>query len=81
MATGKTHKQSDGSTLDFEAQLWAAADKMRGHMDTPQCVVQVLVAMLELYKGRVFDRCCGSGGMEEKWKKFVEKGAEVYAKA
>jgi hypothetical protein len=35
----------------------------------------------EPYKGRVFDPCCGSGGIEEKWKKFVEKGAEVYAKA
>jgi type I restriction-modification system DNA methylase subunit len=33
MATGKSQKQSDGSALDFEAQLWAAADKMRGHMD------------------------------------------------
>ena len=28
---GKTQKQSDGSALDFEAQLWAAADKMRRH--------------------------------------------------
>jgi hypothetical protein len=35
----------------------------------------------EPYKGRVFDPCCGSGGIEEKWKMFVEKGAEVYAKA
>jgi len=34
MAKGKTQKQSDGSALDFEAQLWAVADKMRGYMDT-----------------------------------------------
>ena len=33
MAKGNRQKSSDGSALDFEAQLWAAADKMRGHMD------------------------------------------------
>ncbi len=47
------------SGLNFEAQLWAAADKMRGHMDASEykhvCLVQVLVAMLEPYKGRVFE--------------------------
>jgi type I restriction enzyme M protein len=32
-------------------------------------------------KGRVFDPCCGPGGMEEKWMRFVKKGAEAYAKA
>src|SRR4051794_19479342 len=32
----KSSKQSNGSTLDFEAQLWAAADKMRGHMDASE---------------------------------------------
>jgi type I restriction enzyme M protein len=36
MATGKTQKSADGSNLDFEAQLWAAADKMRGHMDASE---------------------------------------------
>src|ERR1700722_14179617 len=36
MAKGKNHKQADGSNLDFEAQLWAAADKMRGHMDASE---------------------------------------------
>jgi hypothetical protein len=36
MAKGNNRKQSDGSNLDFEAQPWAAADKMRGHMDTSE---------------------------------------------
>jgi N-6 DNA Methylase len=40
---------------------------------TPQCVVQVLVAMLEPYEGRVFDPCCGSGGMFVSPEKFVEE--------
>ena len=33
MAKGNGQKTANGSALDFEAQLWAAADKMRGHMD------------------------------------------------
>jgi type I restriction enzyme M protein len=36
MAKGNNKKQSDGSVLDFEAQLWAAADKLRGHMDASE---------------------------------------------
>lgn len=34
-----------------------------GEFYTPQCVVKTLVAMLEPFKGRVYDPCCGSGGM------------------
>jgi hypothetical protein len=36
MATGKAQKPANGSALDFEAQHWAAADKMRGHMDASE---------------------------------------------
>ena len=36
MAKGNNQKPSNGSALDFEAQLWAAADKMRGHMDASE---------------------------------------------
>ena len=36
MARGNSQKKADGSALDFEAQLWAAADKMRGHMDASE---------------------------------------------
>ena len=32
MAKGNSQKQASGFALEFEAQLWAAADKMRGHM-------------------------------------------------
>ena len=34
MAKGNNQKTANGSALNFEAQLWAAADKMRWHMDT-----------------------------------------------
>src|ERR1039457_6412583 len=36
MARGNHQKQANGSALEFEAQLWAAADKMRGHMDASE---------------------------------------------
>src|SRR5690606_30704398 len=38
----------------------------------PQCVVRLLVTMLAPYKGRVFDPCCGSGGMFVSSERFVE---------
>ena len=36
MPKAKNQKQPDDSGLNFEAQLWAAADKMRGHMDASE---------------------------------------------
>ncbi len=42
-----------------------------GEFYTPSCVVRLLVEMLEPYKGRVFDPCCGSGGMFVQALKFV----------
>ena len=58
----------------YEYEKFASAEgKGGGEFYTPQCVVQVLVAMLEPYKGRVFDPCCGSGGMFVSSEKFVEE--------
>jgi type I restriction enzyme M protein len=42
------------------------------YLYTPRSVVQLLVGMLEPYNGRVFDPCCGSGGMFVQSEKFVE---------
>lgn len=46
--------------------------KRGGEFYTPSSVVRVLVEMLEPYKGRVYDPCCGSGGMFVQSEKFVE---------
>lgn len=46
--------------------------KRGGEFYTPRTVVRVLVEMLEPYKGRVYDPCCGSGGMFVQSEKFVE---------
>jgi type I restriction enzyme M protein len=48
-----------------------AEGKRGGEFYTPQSVVRVLTEMLEPYKGRVYDPCCGSGGMFVQSEKFV----------
>jgi len=47
--------------------------KRGGEFYTPRTVVRLLVEMLEPYKGRVYDPCCGSGGMFVQSEKFVEE--------
>ncbi|MBK9262335.1 MAG: SAM-dependent DNA methyltransferase [Polyangiaceae bacterium] len=56
----------------FLTRFAAAEGKNGGQFYTPQCVVRLLVEMLAPYKGRVFDPCCGSGGMFVSSEKFVE---------
>ena len=43
-----------------------------GQFFTPSCIVRLLVEIIEPYKGRVFDPCCGSGGMFVQSEKFVK---------
>lgn len=56
----------------FLSQFASAEGKKGGQFYTPRCVVRVLVEMIEPYKGRVYDPCCGSGGMFVQSEKFVE---------
>lgn len=56
----------------FLAQFASAEGKKGGQFYTPRYVVQVLVEMLAPYNGRVYDPCCGSGGMFVQSEKFVE---------
>ena len=56
----------------FLSQFASAEGKKGGQFYTPRSVVRVLVEMLAPYKGRVFDPCCGSGGMFVQSEKFVE---------
>ena len=59
----------------FLSEFASAEGKKGGQFYTPRCVVQLLVEMLAPYKGRVFDPCCGSGGMFVQSVKFVEAHA------
>ncbi|MCS6885511.1 MAG: class I SAM-dependent DNA methyltransferase [Acidobacteriota bacterium] len=47
----------------FLSQFASAEGRKGGEFYTPRCVVKLLVEMLEPYRGRVYDPCCGSGGM------------------
>ena len=62
----------------FLGQFAGSEGKRGGEFYTPRSVVQVLVQMLEPYKGRVYDPCCGSGGMFVQSEKFVlEHGGRI----
>ncbi|GIW41268.1 MAG: DNA methyltransferase [Candidatus Binatia bacterium] len=56
----------------FLAQFASAEGRKGGEFYTPTCIVRLLVEMLEPYKGRVYDPCCGSGGMFVQSEKFIE---------
>ena len=56
----------------FLTQFASAEGKNGGQFYTPNCVVRLLVEMLAPYKGRIYDPCCGSGGMFVQSEKFVE---------
>lgn len=57
----------------FLGKFAAAEGKGGGEFYTPQCIVKLLVEMIEPYKGRVYDPCCGSGGMFVQSERFVEE--------
>jgi type I restriction enzyme M protein len=55
----------------FLSQFASAEGKKGGEFYTPRCVVRVLVEMIEPYKGRVYDPCCGSSGMFVQSEEFI----------
>jgi type I restriction enzyme M protein len=56
----------------FLGEFANAEGKKGGQFYTPKSIVRLMVEMIEPYKGRVFDPCCGSGGMFIMSEKFVE---------
>ncbi len=62
-----------GRVYEYFIGMFADAEgKKGGQFYTARCVVKLLVEMIEPFKGRVFDPCCGSGGMFVQSEKFVE---------
>lgn len=59
----------------FLGEFANAEGKKGGQFYTPKSIVKLLVDMLEPYKGRVYDPCCGSGGMFVMSEKFVTEHA------
>jgi type I restriction enzyme M protein len=61
-----------GEVYEYFLDRFARAEGRRGgEFYTPACVVRLLVEMLEPFSGRVYDPCCGSGGMFVQAEKFV----------
>jgi len=56
----------------FLGQFASAEGKKGGEFYTPRCIVKLLVEMLRPYRGRVYDPCCGSGGMFVQSEEFIE---------
>ena len=62
-----------GEVYEYFLEKFASAEGKRGgEFYTPASVVRVLVEVLEPTKGRVYDPCCGSGGMFVQTEKFLE---------
>jgi type I restriction enzyme M protein len=62
----------------FLGQFASAEGKKGGEFYTPRCVVRLLVEMIEPFKGRVYDPCCGSSGMFVQSEEFIkEHGGKV----
>jgi type I restriction enzyme M protein len=76
IATGEPGEKARdllGRVYEYFLGGFAGAEGKRGgEFYTAQSVVRVLVEMIEPYKGRVYDPCCGSGGMFVQSEKFVE---------
>jgi type I restriction enzyme M protein len=71
----KEHRDKDtlGRVYEYFLSRFASAEgKGGGEFYTPKSVVRTLVEMLEPYKGRVYDPCCGSGGMFVQSLKFID---------
>ncbi len=63
-----------GRTYEYCLAKFAEAEgKNAGEFYTPACIVKTLVEIIEPYHGRVYDPCCGSGGMFVQSAQFVER--------
>jgi type I restriction enzyme M protein len=61
----------------FLGQFADAEGKKGGQFYTPQSIVKLLVAMIEPFRGRVYDPCCGSGGMFIQSEKFIQAHQDI----
>lgn len=72
----ESEKDLLGEIYEYFIGMFADAEGKRGgEFFTPKSIVELLVAMLAPYKGRIYDPCCGSGGMFSHSEKFVKEHA------
>ena len=62
-----------GRVYEYCLQKFASMEgKNAGEFYTPSCIVRTIVEILQPYQGRVYDPCCGSGGMFVQSAKFIQ---------
>ena len=73
----KMHSSGDekdllGRVYEYCLQKFASMEgKNAGEFYTPSCIVRTIVEILQPFEGRVYDPCCGSGGMFVQSAKFI----------
>lgn len=76
MASDENTQDVLGRTYEYCLAKFAEQEgKNAGEFYTPTCIVRTLVEIIQPYHGRVYDPCCGSGGMFVQSAKFVEHHA------
>lgn len=74
MARHGQEKDLLGRVYEYCLSQFASQEgKKAGEFFTPSCVVRTIVEVLKPYEGRVYDPCCGSGGMFVQSAKFIER--------
>ena len=62
-----------GRVYEYFLKKFAIAEgKGKGEFYTPKSIVNLIAEMIEPYKGKIYDPCCGSGGMFVQSVKFIE---------
>ncbi|GHV82670.1 DNA methyltransferase [Spirochaetia bacterium] len=56
----------------FLGKFALAEGKGKGEFYTPKCIVNLIAELIEPYKGKIYDPCCGSGGMFVQSIKFIQ---------
>ncbi len=68
-----SHKDVVGRVYEYFLSKFAIAEgKGKGEFYTPKSIVNLIAELIEPYKGKIYDPCCGSGGMFVQSMKFVE---------
>ena len=74
MSTKGDKKDILGRTYEYCLGQFAEQEgKKAGEFYTPACIVKTIVEILKPFEGRIYDPCCGSGGMFVQSSKFIEK--------
>lgn len=72
MSSDENDKDILGRTYEYFLNNFSNQAGKGGEFFTPPCIVRILVGVIQPFHGRIYDPCCGSGGMFVQSKKFIE---------